>query len=213
MRSYVLTTGITEVWFKIKVPSALGGGAHIFRMFDVGGQRDHRNKWLQVFEGIQAVLFVISCGEFDQVLREDHTTNRLFESISLFRRVWHNRFLLQSGVITFLNKQDVLRDKIDAGRRIGRYFPEYEQFRMSVTDGNVFDELQRTQCFIRQKLADITAETPKRISNLKTPVHERPKRDVFFHYTVATDTDNVRKVFLDTHDIILRKNLHDLGLL
>lgn len=217
MRSRQITTGITEVSFKIKMPSGLGGGYHVFRMFDVGGQRHYRNKWLQVFEGIQAVLFVISSGEFDQTLREDSTQNRLAESISLFRRVWHNRFLLHSGIITFLNKQDVLQEKINAGKRIRDYFPEFEQFRLSSQKEcqrfNSFDEFQKTQFFIRQKLIEITQETPKRISNLKTPIFDRPKRDVFFHFTIATDTDNVRKVFEDVHDIILKKNLQDLGLL
>lgn len=192
----------------------MGGGNHIFRMFDVGGQRNHRNKWLQVFEGIQAVLFVISCSDFDQTLREDESQNRLRESLHLFSRVWHNRFLYQSGIIVFLNKQDVLEEKIKAGRRIGNYFPDYENFRPSTQDGNAFDELHRTRMFIRQKLVDITTEVPKRISKLQgAGKRERPSREVFCHYTIATDTDNIRKVFFDVHDMVITRNLVEMGLM
>lgn len=180
-------------------------------MFDVGGQRNNRNKWLQVFEGIDAVLFVISCGDFDQFLREDPTQNRLTESLELFERVWNNRFLLQAGIIVFLNKQDVLMNKIAEGKHINRYFPEYDKFHMSPTEGNIFDEAMRTRCFIRKKLVDIAKEPPKRLSQLHGARNR--EREAYFHYTVATDTENVRKVFYDVHDMIMTKNLFDLGLL
>lgn len=45
----------------------------IFRIFDVGGQRAQRRKWLHVFDDVQAVLFITSLSEYDQVLREDAT--------------------------------------------------------------------------------------------------------------------------------------------
>lgn len=152
LHSRKITTGIHQIRFSVKVPKSMGGGAQEFRMFDVGGQRDQRNKWLQVFEGIQAVLFVISCGDFDQTLREDPTQNRLTEALDLFGGVWHNRFLSSAGIIVFLNKQDIMESKIRNGKSIGNYFGEYEQFRITSRDGNVFDECDRTRCFIKQKL-------------------------------------------------------------
>lgn len=62
------------------------------------------------------------------------------------------RFLMQSGFIILLNKQDLLKIKIDAGKRIGKYFQDYDDYRMSEKDGNQFDEFEKTRCFIRQKL-------------------------------------------------------------
>lgn len=189
----------------------LSTGIQTVKMFDVGGQRNNRNKWLQVFEGIDAVLFVISCGDFDQFLREDPTQNRLKESLELFERVWNNRFLLQAGIIVFLNKQDVLMQKIADGRHINQYFPEYDKFHMSPAEGNIFDEAMRTRCFIRKQLVDIASEPPKRLSQLNSARNR--ERQAYFHYTVATDTENVRKVFYDMHDMIMTRNLFDLGLL
>jgi guanine nucleotide-binding protein subunit alpha, other len=164
---------------------------------------------MQAFEGIQAVLFVISCGDFDQTLREDPTQNRLAEAIKLFNGVWQNRFLYSAGVIVFLNKQDIMEEKIRSGKLIGTYFPKYYQYRLSAQDGNVFDECNKTRCFIRQNLIDVTKIVPRRVSNIG---RDRP-RECFFHFTVATDTNNIRKVFNDVHNIILTKNLADMGLL
>lgn len=45
----------------------------------------------QVFDGIQAVLFLVSASCFDLVIREDQETNRLQESINIFKSVWHSR--------------------------------------------------------------------------------------------------------------------------
>ena len=36
-------------------------------MIDVGGQRSERKKWLNCFEGVQAIIFVVALSEYDQV--------------------------------------------------------------------------------------------------------------------------------------------------
>lgn len=41
------------------------------RLYDVGGQRSERRKWLSCFEGIQAVLFVVALSSYDMTLMED----------------------------------------------------------------------------------------------------------------------------------------------
>lgn len=41
------------------------------------------------------------------------------------------RFLRDAGVIVFLNKQDILKEKIESGKSIASYFPEYKKYRMS----------------------------------------------------------------------------------
>ena len=40
-------------------------------MFDVGGQRSERKKWIHVFDNVQVVLFLAAIGGYDQVLVED----------------------------------------------------------------------------------------------------------------------------------------------
>jgi len=41
------------------------------------------------------------------------------------------RFLQNAGVIMFLNKQDMLKEKVESGKSIARYFPEYNNYQMS----------------------------------------------------------------------------------
>lgn len=60
-------------------------------MFDVGGQRDERRKWIQCFNDVTAIIFVTACSGYNLVLREDASQNRLRESLDLFRSIWNNR--------------------------------------------------------------------------------------------------------------------------
>ena len=45
----------------------------------------------QVFEGIQAILFIVASSDFDQTLREETSVNRLREAVNLFDDIWHSR--------------------------------------------------------------------------------------------------------------------------
>ena len=59
-----------------------------FVMFDVGGQRNERKKWIHCFDDVNAVIFVVALSEYDQMLFEDNTVNRMVEAIALFEEVW-----------------------------------------------------------------------------------------------------------------------------
>lgn len=41
------------------------------RMFDVGGQRSERKKWIHCFEGVTAIIFCVALSAYDLVLAED----------------------------------------------------------------------------------------------------------------------------------------------
>lgn len=104
-------------------------------MYDVGGQQGERKKWIQVFDSVTAILFVVDCSSFDQTLREDPEKNRLLEALENFDQVWNNRFLKYVSVLLFINKIDVLAEKIARGRDISELtekypdvFPDFETF-------------------------------------------------------------------------------------
>src|SRR4051812_37332570 len=84
LRSRVKTTGITETTFII--------GDLTYRMFDVGGQRSERKKWIHCFENVTTILFLVAISEYDQLLFEDETVNRMQEALPL-------RFHLQLKVV------------------------------------------------------------------------------------------------------------------
>lgn len=113
-------------------------------MFDVGGQRDERRKWIQCFNDVTAIIFVCASSSYNLVLWEDNTQNRLKESLALFRNIWNNRWLKTISVILFLNKQDLLAEKIKTGRyKLEDYFPEFAAYQLP-TDA-VYSQADDTQ--------------------------------------------------------------------
>ena len=63
LRARLRTTGITETHFDL--------GSLQYRMFDVGGQRSERKKWIHCFEGVHALMFLVAISGYDQCLAED----------------------------------------------------------------------------------------------------------------------------------------------
>merc|ERR1719198_1168653 len=84
LRSRVRTTGIVQSDFMIKSMK--------FAMFDVGGQRNERRKWIHCFDNVNAVVFVASLSEFDQMLFEDNNMNRIDEAVSLFKQIVNSKW-------------------------------------------------------------------------------------------------------------------------
>jgi len=63
LRTRLRTTGISETVFEL--------GSLTYRMFDVGGQRSERKKWIHVFDNVQVVLFLAAISGYDHALVED----------------------------------------------------------------------------------------------------------------------------------------------
>ncbi|XP_070967794.1 guanine nucleotide-binding protein G(s) subunit alpha-like isoform X2 [Oncorhynchus clarkii lewisi] len=121
LRCRVLTSGIFETRFQVDKVN--------FHMFDVGGQRDERRKWIQCFNDVTAIIFVVASSSYNMVIREDNQTNRLQEALNLFKNIWNNRWLRTISVILFLNKQDLLAEKVLVGKsKIEEYFPEFGRY-------------------------------------------------------------------------------------
>jgi hypothetical protein len=59
LRSRVKPTGITETTFKV--------GELTYKLFDVGGQRSERKKWIHCFENVTVLVFLVSLSEYDVV--------------------------------------------------------------------------------------------------------------------------------------------------
>ncbi|PSN36365.1 hypothetical protein C0J52_22876 [Blattella germanica] len=108
------TTGIQKIEFEMKVSKKFGGGNVDFWMFDVGGQRSERRKWLQ------------------EATQKKHNSE--------------------------------------------------EERKSSVLPG------------------------------LKVTLAQNKNRQCYFHFTVATDTGNIKTVFEDVHSMILMSVLSEFGL-
>ncbi|KAI8832043.1 G-protein alpha subunit-domain-containing protein [Chytridium lagenaria] len=122
LRSRVKTTGITETTFHI--------GELTYRLFDVGGQRSERKKWIHCFEN------------YDQVLVEDETV---------------------------------------------KYFPDFP--------GGDYD----SAC--------------EYILNRFISLNQSDQKQIYTHFTCATDTSQIKFVMAAVNDIIIQANLRDCGLM
>ncbi|XP_055037607.2 guanine nucleotide-binding protein G(olf) subunit alpha [Misgurnus anguillicaudatus] len=197
LRCRVLTSGIFETRFQVDKVN--------FHMFDVGGQRDERRKWIQCFNDVTAIIFVAASSSYNMVIREDNSTNRLRESLDLFRSIWTNRFLRTISVILFLNKQDMLAEKILAGKsKLEDYFPEYARYTLppeATPDPGEDPKVSRAKFFIRDEFLKISTASGT------------DKHYCYPHFTCAVDTENIRRVFNDCRDIIQRMHLRQYELL
>lgn len=64
------------------------------------------------FDGVTVVIFCASLSEYDQVLREDNSTNRMQESLLLFDEIVNSPWFRKTPVVLFLNKIDLFKEKI-----------------------------------------------------------------------------------------------------
>ncbi|CAF0746671.1 unnamed protein product [Didymodactylos carnosus] len=199
LRCRVLTSGIYETIFTVERVR--------FHMFDVGGQREERRKWIQCFNDVTAIIFVTACSSFNLVLIEDEGQNRLRESLDLFKNIWNNRWLRTISVILFLNKQDLLAEKIKSGRaRLEDYFPDFSRYVVSQTEPDKAEpdedpEVTRAKYFIRDEFLRVSTATGEN------------RHYCYPHFTCAVDTENIRRVFNDCRDIIQRMHLRQYELL
>ncbi|KTF91007.1 hypothetical protein cypCar_00015878 [Cyprinus carpio] len=179
LRSRVKTTGIIETQFSFKDLN--------FRMFDVGGQRSERKKWIHCFEGVTCIIFIAALSAYDMVLVEDDEVNRMHESLHLFNSICNHRYFATTSIVLFLNKKDVFVEKIKKAH-LSMCFPDY--------DGpNTFEDAGN---YIKVQFLDL---------NLRRDIKE-----IYSHMTCATDTENVKFVFDAVTDIIIKENLKDCGL-
>lgn len=181
LRSRVRTTGIVQSDFKIKATS--------FSMFDVGGQRNERRKWIHCFDHVTAVCFVAALSEFDQVLYEDETQNRLDEAVDLFKQISNSKWFKSTEIILFLNKKDLFAKKLES-KTFGDFRKDYEGDNSEPECSKYCKEL-----FLKQR-----------------PFVEGKTKFIYSHVTTATDTKNVAFVFNAVVSMILDKNMKESGL-
>lgn len=181
--SRVRTSGIVTEQYEID--------GTIFEMYDVGGQRNERKKWIHCFEGVTAIIFVAALSEYDMKLFEDMSCNRMVEALDLFESICNNSFFKDSSIILFLNKRDLFQAKLEKSPiEATEAFSDYKGRPNNYDDG--------VDYFLKKFLAR------------KKGNHEST---VYHHCTCATDTKNVRVVFDSCKEIILKGNMKDSGFL
>ncbi|CAG9937256.1 unnamed protein product [Clonostachys rosea f. rosea IK726] len=180
LRARTKTTGIYETRFQM--------GQLSIHMFDVGGQRSERKKWIHCFENVTSIIFCVALSEYDQVLLEESSQqqNRMMESLLLFDSVVNSRWFMRTSIILFLNKVDIFKQKLSRSP-LGNYFPDY-------SGGS---DVNKAAKYLLWRFNQVN----------------RAHLNLYPHLTQATDTSNIRLVFAAVKETILNNALKDSGIL
>lgn len=179
LRTRLTTTGIIETEFCLENKN--------FKMFDVGGQRGERKKWIHVFDDITAIMFIASLSEYNQVLAEDRSKNRLIESWDLFEGIINLPWFVEAAILLFLNKNDLFEEKI-IKFDLGDYHEDYD-------GGKDYDN---GLSFIKDEYFAL---------------NEDEDRTIYSHVTDATNTENIKFVWQACKHVILQKAVEEGGMI
>lgn len=168
---------------------------------------------IHCFENVTALFFVVAISEYNQVLSEDESTNRMLESMTLFESISNSRWFSNSGVLLFLkyvaelsfsqrrgslalnapsadltsltsalySKTDLLEAKLRT-TKFSDSFPDYQGA----------NTLVEVQTFLLAKFKSL---------------YRHQWRELFPHYTCATDSSQMRVVLAAVEQHIIVSNL------
>ena len=152
---------------------------------------------MHAFEGVTAMIYVVAISEYDQVLYEDSTTNRIEEAVKLFDEVANSQWFLKTNIILFLNKNDLFVEKLPKS-----------PLRVPGVRNDTFKGPYAEDPGANLKLCiEAAHEYFIRLFSVKL----RDSRQVYSHVTEATDTQQINHVLNSCKDIILRGNLQNSG--
>lgn len=165
------TTGIVELQVTVDDSKMV--------IYDMGGQRAERRKWLHCRENVNGIVYFASSSCYDQQLVEDESTNRLSEEVNLFYDVL-TMFPTQP-IILVLNKKDVLREKLSdsKGRPVSDFHNGY--------DNNQSDKYTYTLEYLETEFLSRAKQLDRKV----TVIH-----------LAATDTKDSQKVFSQIRGIM-----------
>jgi len=156
-----------------------------FEVYDAGGQRSERKKWMQNFADVDAVIYVAALSEYDQMLAEATKVNRMKEALNLFGSIANHHAFNNSPILLFLNKKDLFLQKLlIVSIQDQKDFADYSG--SSSDDALVYFIQKFRECFINA---------------------DDPDKRLFVHTTVATDTKNIEFVWDSCKSIIGEQNL------
>ncbi|KAF7300687.1 hypothetical protein HMN09_00954400 [Mycena chlorophos] len=155
-------------------------------VYDVGGSTSQRAAWAQFFDDVHVIIFLAPISAFNETLAENHTVNRLADSLKLWRTICSNKLLVGVEFILFLNKVDILTRKIESGIRFAEHVTSFR------------DKPNEPKEVIKY-LSDAFATINQTYSPRRRKMHR--------HVTCAIDTTATSIVINDIREVILIRAL------
>ncbi|KAF9404755.1 guanine nucleotide-binding protein subunit alpha, partial [Entomortierella beljakovae] len=139
------------------------------------------------FDDVNAIIFMVALSAYDQQCEDDPGMNRLEECMSVFNSIANHKLFEVTSFLLFLNKIDIFEQKLEAGSLVSDYFPDYK--------GD--NDYASTTMFFQQRFLQQCKDTAKQ---------------VYTHFTHATDTNQMKVIVLAVNTIVQRLNLRSSGL-
>ncbi|EJT99100.1 heterotrimeric G protein alpha subunit 4 [Dacryopinax primogenitus] len=184
IRCRARTIGIQQTQFKLK--------GHTLHMIDVGGQKSERRKWIHCFQDVTTILFLVSLSGYDQCLVEDKDANQMLDAMAIWDSICHSQWFKQTSLILFLNKVDLFEEKVKTSP-IKTFFADYEGPDGDAEAGKEYFK--------------------KRFVKLSVKSNRVKEREIYTHFTNATDTELLRVVMAAVEGTVLRTNLSKAALI
>ena len=110
LMSRITTAGITEHIFETR--TSLHESSEVWRVFDVGGARPRRTKWVHVSQGTHLIVFTVDLTCYDKRLSEDPHMNRMLEALTLFDSIYNSKWFDKAAFVLLFTKSDKLSSQM-----------------------------------------------------------------------------------------------------
>ena len=179
----VRTTGIVETSFEVEGSD--------FQVFDTGGERNERRKWIHCFEGVRGVIFCVMLDDYAKTLFEDQSTNRMVENLQLFGEIVNSRWFAgtETEVMLVLTGKDLFAESVKLFPIVDQD-PAFEDYA-----GRAGDYDDGVQYFMDNLLAR----------------NQNPDKQIYTHVVNTLDPAQVGACFESFKDVVLRAEARDLG--
>ncbi|GMF37256.1 unnamed protein product [[Candida] boidinii] len=131
-------------------------------------------------------MFCVALSEYDQVLLESGTQNRLEESLNLFESVVNSMWFRRTSIVLCLNKIDIFIEKLPKSP-LENYFPDY-------AGGSDVNKAVKYILWRFRKL-------------------NRANLNIMPYVTQATDTSNIKLALAVVKETIIHNALMDTGII
>jgi guanine nucleotide-binding protein G(i) subunit alpha len=186
-------------------------------MFDVGGQRSERKKWIHCFENVTSIIFCVALSEYDQVLLEEANQVRHLRRSPSQSLTGSESNDGESGFIRLGGQLEMVH--ANEHHSLPQQGRSIQGEARSITTGQLLSRLLRWQrCQPCGQISPLAVQpgqscTTEFVSSVSTFRYLACLTDIVDSLTQATDTTNIRLVFAAVKETILQNALKDSGIL
>eukprot|EP01084_Bolivina_argentea_P288640 495461_1 len=199
LKCRVRTTGFIEYQYEFRENN--------FTVYDVGGARNERQKWCNVFGDISCVIFISALNHYCDVLWEAESKNGMHESIELFTQLYNTKWLRKSEMILWLNKNDLFRQKLKSQISLSVCFDSDVGWNGKQWNGPNYKPIVDDPIADKKHFENCYEAAIKFINDIFISVNQFQNRVIFCHVASAVEQNDVVKIWWDIQNIIIRSNL------